>query len=316
MATILKSTSIYYDDVNLIAQHTELKSRKDITDIRERIIVSPMAAIVGESFIRAAIETGIHVCLHRFCTIEEQVNLVKKFDCDKLWYCIGLNDWDRYHSLSAIGVKNFIIDVANGYQQNVIDFARCLLMDVNLIIGNVHTPDIFVNYKNDIPCLNRLSVRVGIGNGVVCTTKDMTGYTRGQITELIECSDFCKDHNYPINIIADGGIKDSGCATKAFSVGATKVMLGGYFSHAEESQSIIDKNFKYWGGASNHQQKLHYGTAKRHSEGTVIEVDKNKIRPLKELVDDLVGGISSGVSYSGYLSLTDFIGNGILEKKH
>ena len=314
MATILESKSLYYNDVNLIAQHTNLKSRKEITDIKERILVSPMASIIGEKFAIEAINNGIKVCLHRFCSIYDQINLLSKLPID-VWCCIGLNDWDRYDELYKYGVRNFIIDVANGYQQNVIDFARSLSIDINLMIGNVHSSDIFVFYKNDIPNLDRLHVRVGIGQGSVCLTKDMTGYTRGQITELMECSEFIKDYNYPIKIVADGGIKDPSYASKAFGCGSDLIMLGGYFSHAEEAQNIIDGHYKYWGGASKHQQGLIHGKAKRHSEGTVLELDKNKIKPLKELISDLEGGIQSAVSYSGYNNLKQFIGNGIFEVK-
>lgn len=75
MAQILKSKSIYYNDVNLVAQPCKVKSRKDIPCELNRIIVSPMEAIIGETFALKANELGLTVCLHRFCSIEEQVAL-------------------------------------------------------------------------------------------------------------------------------------------------------------------------------------------------------------------------------------------------
>jgi hypothetical protein len=75
MAQILKSKSIYYNDVNLVAQPCKVKSRKDIPVELDRIIVSPMEAIVGETFALKANELGLTVCLHRFCSIEEQAAL-------------------------------------------------------------------------------------------------------------------------------------------------------------------------------------------------------------------------------------------------
>ena len=72
MAQILKTKSIYYNDVNLVAQPCKVKSRKDIPVELNRIIISPMEAIVGKTFALKANELGLTVCLHRFCSIDEQ----------------------------------------------------------------------------------------------------------------------------------------------------------------------------------------------------------------------------------------------------
>ena len=75
MATILKTKSIYYNDVNIIAQPAIIKSRSEIPKELNRIIVSPMSAIVGETFLKKATELGLLVCLHRFCTPQQEVDL-------------------------------------------------------------------------------------------------------------------------------------------------------------------------------------------------------------------------------------------------
>ena len=75
MAQILKTKSIYYNDVNLVAQPCKVKSRKDIPVELNRFIVSPMEAIVGKTFALKANQLGLTVCLHRFCSIDEQVEL-------------------------------------------------------------------------------------------------------------------------------------------------------------------------------------------------------------------------------------------------
>lgn len=91
------------------------------------------------------------------------------------------------------------------------------------------------------------------------------------------------------------------------------VLMGGYFAQADCAETWIRGDGTYWGGASTKQQQLN-GSVTRHSEGKVIPLE-NK-RPLKDLVNDLVGGIASAVSYSGYKSLLEFIGNGVFERKH
>jgi IMP dehydrogenase len=143
----------------------------------------------------------------------------------------------------------------------------------------------------------------------------MTGYNRGQITEIRECADWIEENNSNLILVADGGIANPACAAKAFGAGADCVMMGGYFAHAKEAQHVIDELYKFWGGASEFQQILSKGTAERHSEGKEKDINPDHLESLDKLVFDLWGGISSAVSYSGYKTLTQFIGNGIFEVK-
>jgi GMP reductase len=165
-------------------------------------------------------------------------------------------------------------------------------------------------------------VRVGIAGGSPCATNDSTGYNRGPITEIMEIDesnpwDPITDKLYPNRkpfIIADGGIKNSGYAAKAFGVGADYVMMGGYFAKAFEAETHLRGDGTYWGGASHKQQILSTGKAYRHSEGKEVPI-LDELSPLETLVDELWGGISSAVSYGGYDTLTNFIGNGVFEIK-
>jgi IMP dehydrogenase len=311
---ILNSKSIYYDDVNLIAKpNYVLTSRKDVPEEKWRIFTSPMPSICGEKFALEAYKLGLSVCLHRFGSIEDQVNIYKKvkesYGNKNLWAAIGLNDNERLKALIFAGCNKFIIDVASGYLKSVVDYAKSLYdsYEIDLMVGNVHSADGMRLYEwaNKHPLL----IRVGIASGSACASKNMAAVNRGQITEIDECKRF---KNLPI--LADGGQKEPGHTIKAFGAGAPFVMLGGYFSKAEEAQNIIDGEYKFWGCASKFNQQK-FGEIRRHSEGKVLEINKDEIKPLKELVDDLWGGISSGVSYSGYANLTQFIGHGVFELK-
>ena len=92
-------------------------------------------------------------------------------------------------------------------------------------------------------------------------------------------------------------------------------MMGGYFVKASEAETHVTGDGTYWGGASHKQQILQNGKKHRHSEGKEFKVNE-ELKPLEELVDELWGGLSSAVSYSGCKSLTDFIGNGVFELKY
>jgi len=328
MAQILKSKSIYYNDVNLVAQPCVVKSRKDIPVELNRIIVSPMEAIVGKTFALKANELGLTVCLHRFCSIEEQVELYNSLpNKQNVFVSIGLNDWDRVQKLKDYGADKWLIDMANGYMHNEIQKCVDKLSDeasiYDLMLGNVHTErgfqllsNINSKYKHD------KYIRIGIAGGSPCATNDSTGYNRGPITEIMEIEesnpwDPTSDQvflNRKPFIIADGGIKNSGYAAKAFGAGADYVMLGGYFSKAFEAETHQIGDGTYWGGASHKQQILSTGKTYRHSEGKEVPI-LDELNSLEALVDELWGGISSAVSYGGYDTLTNFIGNGVFEIK-
>jgi IMP dehydrogenase/GMP reductase len=311
MPTFTTTKSIYYDDVNLIAQPQNLvKSREDIPRELEKVIVSPMSAIIGKTFALEAYRLGLSICLHRFGTVESQLEILNEIRSQygratHCWASVGLNDWDRVRKLQHTHV---LVDVANGYLQEAVRFTNNLLnKGYFVMVGNVHTAKGLNLYRDVV-------VRCGISSGSGCDTKKMTGVNRGQITEIMECREgrYADDQK----ICADGGIKNPGDAAKAFGAGADYVMLGGYWRNAKEAQNVIDGEFKFWGGASKYQQMKQKGEAKRHSEGKVLEVEQDEIVPLEELVNDLWGGISSTVSYSGFSTLEDFIGNAQFELKY
>jgi GMP reductase len=328
---LLNSKSIYYDDVNLIAQPTEIKSRKEIPQELERIIVSPMQSIIGQIFANKAIDLGLTVCLHRFdSTIKERFDLIHNVfanmkspntDKKRLWVSIGLKDLEYIEAIVNQGVDNIIIDVANGYMSEVLEFASQVFHKSGkkikkMMLGNIHSSSILPEYQTlsdyfGIP----IYFRCGIASGSVCNTKGMTGYNRGQITEIQECANWIEENNSNLILVADGGIANPACAAKAFGAGSDYVMMGGYFAHAKEAQHVIDELYKFWGGASEFQQILSKGVAERHSEGKEKDIHPDNLESLDKLVSDLWGGISSAVSYSGYPNLTKFIGNGVFEIK-
>ena len=328
---LLNSKSIYYDDVNLIAQPTEVKSRKEIPQELGRIIVSPMQSIIGQIFANKALDLGMTVCLHRFdSTIQNRLKLIHDVftnmknpntTIERIWVSVGLKDLENIEAIIHQGVENIIIDVANGYMSEVLEFASQIYHKSGkqikkIMLGNIHSSTILPDYQTLSDYLGiPIYFRCGIASGSVCNTKGMTGYNRGQITEIEECTNWIEENNSNLILVADGGIANPACAAKAFGAGADCIMMGGYFAHAKEAQHVIDELYKFWGGASEFQQIMSKGTADRHSEGKEKDIHPDNLLSLEKLVDDLWGGISSAVSYSGYNSLTKFIGNATFEIK-
>lgn len=317
MAKILDTKSIYYNDVNLIAQPSVVTSRSEIPLELNRIIVSPMESVIGEKFAIEASRLGLTICLHRFCDVEKQINIYNKLpNKENVFVSVGSNDIDRVKSLAKIGINNFLIDIANGYHPDLRLMMYNIRINSNLnkiMVGNVMTNTGF--YNASFSDANTY-VRVGIAGGSACSTSDVTGYNRGQITELMEIyaeNLHMKHTGHKNYIVADGGIKNGNYAAKAFGAGADYVMMGGFFARALEAETHQIGDGSYWGGAS-HKQQERYGGIKKHSEGKVYMVN-DKLEPLEKLVDELWGGIASAVSYSGYKTLTNFVGNGVFEIK-
>jgi len=222
MTIILPTKSLYYNDVNLIAKPAKINSRSEVPLELNRIIVSPMASVIGKEFAIKANTLGLTACLHRFCEPSNQVNIYESLlNKDNVYISVGLNDWDRVKALSDVGNKNWLIDVANGYINKIQDTIDRLIVynnPIKVMIGNIMTKDGVELYKDYGKFFKgEFYIRTGISGGSACSTSDMTGFNRGQITELIECSEYADE--YGIKIVADGGIKNGNYAAKAFGAG-------------------------------------------------------------------------------------------------
>ena len=103
-------------------------------------------------------------------------------------------------------------------------------------------------------------IKVGIGGGSICITRETKGIGRGQATSVIEVAkardEYFEETGVYIPICSDGGIVHDYHITLALAMGADFVMLGRYFSRFEESPTnkvIINGNYmkEYWGEGSN-----------------------------------------------------------------
>jgi hypothetical protein len=151
MPTILPTKSIYYDNVNLIAQpQYTISSRSEIPEEKFRICVSPMAAIVGKEFAVEAYKLGLTVFLHRFKGTDDQIDILKtinpSYGHQKLFCSVGLNEEKEVKKLIKNGAKNILIDIANGYLDDLVKFTAKLLKEYpypefRFCVGNVHSAD-------------------------------------------------------------------------------------------------------------------------------------------------------------------------------
>jgi len=221
---------------------------------------------------------------------------------------------ERAEELAREKVDVLAIDTAHGHTTRVTEAIRVVkrkFPEIQLLAGNVATAD----GARDLISLGVDGLKVGIGPGSICTTRVVTGAGVPQITAILECARAAKNSGVPI--IADGGIKFSGDITKAIAAGASTVMIGGLFAGTEESpgETILyqGRTFKSYRGMGS-LGAMEAGSADRYSQELAdrgksvpegIEGQVPYKGPLSALVDQLVGGLRSGMGYCGAENLKE-----------
>jgi len=330
MAKILETKSIGYNDVVLIAQPGKVVSRKDVPIEGHRIVVSAMTSIVGPDFIQAVanlpeeLRPTIHI--PRDVHAEENIKLAASLGLDRIFVGVGLNTQKLENLALSKGYKTVLLDVANGYLPQVKEKVTELKnRGFKVITGSVHTgvgATDLVKAGCDI-------VRSGIGPGSVCITSATAGYTRAPISDIMELASYVKlpgaeriwdpsknevVARYTAEVLADGGLATVADVSKAFLAGADYIMSGRLFVDAEEARLRKDGTDIYYGMASAYGKKA-MGVEVRNVEGKHQKLSRENLKPLEAIITDIWDGLRSAVSYSGYTTLTEAIGNGVFEIK-
>ena len=244
--------------------------------------------------------------LHKFYSIDDWENKAKSVDYNYTILTIGSKENEIENAqkiLSKYQEIDFIcLDVANGYREDFIQAvsrARSAFPEKIIIAGNVATREMteaLILAGADI-------VKVGIGPGSVCTTRNVAGVGYPQLSAIAECSDAA--HGLGGHVIADGGCKYIGDISKAFGAGADFVMLGGMLAGHDESggELVTDSDgnaYKdFYGMSSKDAQLIHYGDYQsyRAPEGKRVKIAHKG--PIKITIKDILGGIRSACSYVG-----------------
>ncbi len=175
----------------------------------------------------------------------------------------GINTLDykeRVPALVEAGADVLCIDSSEGYtawQKMTIDFIRERYGDsVKVGAGNVVDREGFLFLAE----AGADFVKVGIGGGSICITREQKGIGRGQATALIEVSkardEYFEKTGIYIPVCSDGGIVHDYHMTLALAMGADFMMLGRYFARFDESPTNklnVNGTYvkEYWGEGSN-----------------------------------------------------------------
>ena len=220
---------------------------------------------------------------------------------------------ERAQELVRAQADVIVVDTAHGHSERVLDAVKTIkkrLPDAEVIAGNVAS----FEGARDLIELGVAGVKVGIGPGSICTTRVVSGAGVPQITAIAECARAARKAGIPL--IADGGIKFSGDITKAIAAGASVVMIGSLFAGTEESpgetilyQGRTFKSYRGMGsmGAMQEGSRDRYGQEESASklvpEGIEGRVPYKGL--LADMVQQLVGGLRSGMGYSGCATIPE-----------
>jgi len=336
--------ALTYDDIQLVPAFSNIKSRTNInlrTMLSRRygllnpIVASPMDTVCEFDMALKMAELGGVGCIHRFMSIEEQAKIVEQLytaihhetivepSIAEAWgvmyddwhgeinhvpimAAIGVQEEDKDRALALVeaGANVLLIDVAHGDHQNVIDMIHwCKTQDdlvmVDIIAGNIATKEAaetLLAYGAD-------GLRVGIGGGSLCTTRIKTGFGVPNVTSLEEV---LKVSGVPV--MADGGIRSSGDMSKALAIGAETVMLGSLLAGTDESPGQILETpkglYKRYRGSASLETKVTHGQQTRNVEGESTTIPYKG--GVKFIVNGLLDGVKSALSYAGAENLTNF----------
>jgi GMP reductase len=252
-------------------------------------------------------------CLHKFHTVDELLNIpvsIRKNAAITIGIAEGLS------ILYALGeqlkyFKLICIDVANGYTEQFSEFikkVRSEFAEKIIIAGNVCTPEM----TEQLILSGADIVKVGIGGGSACITRNVAGVGIPQLSAVIDCADAA--HGIGGMVMSDGGCTCSGDISKAFGANADFVMLGGLLAgHDENSNTITvdettgEKSVRFYGMASSTALEKYYSDNMeidyKASEGKLVNIPYKGA--LEDTLLELLGGVRSTCTYIGAKKIKD-----------
>ncbi len=232
----------------------------------------------------------------------------------------GINTRDyetRVPALVGAGADILCIDSSEGYtcwQKKTLDWIRGQYGDsVKVGAGNVVDRDGFLFLAE----AGADFVKVGIGGGSICITRETKGIGRGQATALIEVAaardEYFRKTGVYVPICSDGGIVHDYHMTLALAMGADFLMLGRYFARFDESPTnklMVNGSYvkEYWGEGSNRArnwQRYDLGGASKLNFEEGVDSYVTYAGPLHDNVEASLYKVKSTMCNCGVLSIPD-----------
>jgi IMP dehydrogenase len=220
---------------------------------------------------------------------------------------------ERAGELVAAEADALVLDIAHAHADAALETVQELksaFPSVDVVAGNVATADGFA----DLVAAGADAVKVGIGPGYACTTRLVAGVGVPQLTAVLDCAQAARSADVPL--IADGGIRRAGDVAKAVGAGASSVMVGSLFAGRTESPGDVVRRrgqmFKVYRGMASRsaaEARLAVESPGDALDQYVAEGEELEFPlrgPVSDVVEDLVGGLRSGMSYVDACTIEEF----------
>lgn len=321
--------ALTYDDVLLVPQRSAIRSRSQVSlasrltrsiDMSTPVLAANMDTVCGWEMAATMAQLGAVGIIHRFLPIaDQQAEVRKAFEAcagGTIGAAIGTDHdmIERSLACGEAGASVVVLDIAHGHAEHAIEGVRRLKAEapaLQVIAGNVATR----NGALDLAEAGADAIKVGVGPGGVCTTRLVAGVGVPQLTAVSDAVN--ADCGVPI--IADGGIRTSGDIAKALAVGADSVMIGSMFAGTKEAPGEVEQTdrglFKRVRGMASREAAEQRAARAggelddeyfehRAAEGVEGLVPYRGSVVL--LVNELMAGLKSSMSYSNAASLEEF----------
>lgn len=222
----------------------------------------------------------------------------------------------RVEAVLAAGADCIVVDIAHGDSHLEIEMIKNICKhfpNAGIIGGNVATAD---GTKRLIDA-GVDAVKVGVGPGSICITRNVAGSGVPQLTAVIECAEAARQYGIPI--IADGGIRQPGDLAKAIAAGAQTAMIGSLLAGTDESPGLVmtRKGHRYKASRGMASREANMDRKQREGDDVTQEEIEEYVAEgveaavpyrgrAREVLNQLVGGLQSGMSYSGAHSIEEF----------
>jgi IMP dehydrogenase len=236
----------------------------------------------------------------------------------------GINSRDHRERVPALieaGADVLCIDSSDGYsewQRDTIEYVKSNFKNGYVGAGNVVDREGFLYL---VEC-GADFVKVGIGGGSICITREQKGIGRGQASALIEVAkardEYFQKTGVYVPICSDGGISQDYHVSLALAMGADFVMMGRYFARFDEAPGRkvrVNNQFmkEYWGEGSNRArnwQRYDHGDEKKTKDQMEFEEGVDSYVPyagkLKDNLDVTLAKTRSTMCNCGAVSLREF----------
>ena len=303
------------DQIYLRPRRSELSSRSEVdltTKITRQdhlsvpIISAPMSAITGKDMAIAMYSWGGIGFVHRYMSVDKQTSIARQFSRSGITAGFSSSsDPTRALKLIRSDAKILTMDVAHGWSENNIALLKRVhdnYPEVRVISGNITEPAALYELSEYAD-----AVRVGIGEGAACTTRDVAGVNVPLATCLIDLVETKQRYGLDTKLIVDGGIRTTGDIVKCLALGADAVISGYLLKGTKEAERK-----EYFGMASELAMKYRaeedpsfqydssiHTTAPEGKQVPQIYNGNPELDTVEERMKKIAAGIRIGFSYLG-----------------